>query len=367
MSGLANFIATTAPKNTENDGDEPPPLVDRDHNEPRSLLEAMGTGGDDKETLDDDEEKRLEEMFRTMDENSPFSGLTAKELGKLGNTDCTVLWDAVGRRDPTEVSRVARLTRDINHKFADYNNMTCLHKAVTYGPDVMPVPDCLRMVYAIVSNERCDLDAIDDDGATALHLAASSGGCWPAVMVLLEAGADAHMSDRDDLTPLHAAASSGHAPVVDALLARGADPKAASSEGWTVLHAAASEGKIDVIDVIMKAISSTAKSDDGDVPIIEIDGSTGMHLFDPVDSDGLSPLLVACCFGHLNCARKLLEVGADPTRKDSKGKSAVDLADWHSGREVEVAALLKDFSVASSSDSDSLSAIPIASATSDGE
>ena len=53
---------------------------------------------------------------------------------------------------------------------------------------VMPVADCLSMVHSILAHTAVELDALDEDGATPLHLAASSDGCWPAVEVLLDAG-----------------------------------------------------------------------------------------------------------------------------------------------------------------------------------
>jgi ankyrin repeat protein len=52
----------------------------------------------------------------------------------------------------------------------------------------MPVADCLSMVHSILAHTAVELDALDEDGATPLHLAASSDGCWPAVEVLLDAG-----------------------------------------------------------------------------------------------------------------------------------------------------------------------------------
>jgi hypothetical protein len=158
MSGLADLITSQQSSSsfTPPGEEEPPPLLERSDDSssstaPASLLAAMHGGGigggggggvvgaNNGDNLappapPSEEDLKLEAMFRTMDANSPYSGMTAKELGKLGNTDATVLWDALGRRDPDEVSRVARLTRDINHKFGDYNQMTCLHKAVSYGP-----------------------------------------------------------------------------------------------------------------------------------------------------------------------------------------------------------------------------------------
>jgi ankyrin repeat protein len=188
---------------------------------------------------------------------------------------------------------------------------------------------------------------------------------------VFDAGADLGIADTDGLTPLHAAAAAGHETVVGLLLGRGADAAAATPEGWTVLHAAASVGVEAILDTILAAVEAGAGAaaaagseggageedeDEEDGPKIEDveeneaggsgngsgSSNNNHNPFDPVDGDGLTPFLVACSFGHLDCARRLLAVGADPTRKDSQGKSATDLADWHSGMDAEVAEVIRE-------------------------
>ncbi|KAF3007133.1 hypothetical protein E8E15_001879 [Penicillium rubens] len=65
-----------------------------------------------------------------------------------------------------------------------------------------------------------DVDAVDHQGRTALHLAAASGNL-PAVKLLLDKNTiDCGALDQRNSTPLHAAAMGGHLAVVDLLLRR---------------------------------------------------------------------------------------------------------------------------------------------------
>jgi uncharacterized protein len=75
----------------------------------------------------------------------------------------------------------------------------------------------------------------DDDGNTALALAASAGKT-DAVDVLLSAGADVNTENRQGERPVMLAAVRGHADIVDRLLRRGADVNATtkSCAFWSI-------------------------------------------------------------------------------------------------------------------------------------
>ena len=47
---------------------------------------------------------------------------------------------------------------------------------------------------------------------------------------------------------------------------------------------------------------------------------------DPVDDHGQTPLMLAASHGDVACVRLLLEAGADPTRSDEEGKTAINHA-----------------------------------------
>jgi signal recognition particle protein len=77
-----------------------------------------------------------------------------------------------------------------------------------------------------------DVDAVDENGRTALQFAAGLGS-ERCVRLLVEAGADVNSRDPDGLTPLHMATGYARENAVSALIELGADPEACDSRGRT--------------------------------------------------------------------------------------------------------------------------------------
>lgn len=71
----------------------------------------------------------------------------------------------------------------------------------------------LRCVPQFLIHKNVDLDARDNDGVTALHLASAQRDERAVVQALLEAGARPNSTDMNDEMPLHWAASSGRTEV----------------------------------------------------------------------------------------------------------------------------------------------------------
>jgi len=93
-------------------------------------------------------------------------------------------------------------------------------------------------VERILAGRPSLADAINDQGTSSLHVAAERGHAR-VVDVLLDAGLDPNLRDRQGRTPLHRADSSAAAcPATERLLARGAEVNARDDRGWTPLHAA---------------------------------------------------------------------------------------------------------------------------------
>ena len=113
------------------------------------------------------------------------------------------------------------------------------------APQALPALD--TGTYAKAADEEADVNAIiNDDGETALHVAARKGHT-DKVRELLKTGADVNAWDKHRVTALHRAAWKGHTDTVRELLKNGADVNARDKYGQTALHRAAYRGHIDTL------------------------------------------------------------------------------------------------------------------------
>ncbi|KAI5083084.1 hypothetical protein GOP47_0002827 [Adiantum capillus-veneris] len=99
----------------------------------------------------------------------------------------------------------------------------------------------------LLTDEARDVDAVDENGRTALLFAAGIGSD-KCIQALVEAGADVDGQDPDGLTPLHMATGYARQSCVAALVELGADPELADSKGRTPITLAQ-----ELIDRIPKA------------------------------------------------------------------------------------------------------------------
>ena len=96
-----------------------------------------------------------------------------------------------------------------------------------------------------------DVNTTDEDGTTALHVAASAGQ-FEVVELLLEAKACVHMEDADGACALVLACQEGHASCVKVLLAGGADPLA-ECNGASALAEASLSGSSQCVELLEAA------------------------------------------------------------------------------------------------------------------
>lgn len=85
---------------------------------------------------------------------------------------------------------------------------------------------------------------------TGLH-AAADGGFLACVHVLVQAGTQLDVLDRNQLSPLMLAATNGKADIVRYLMRIGADVTLKGEDGMTALHMAAKSGHLDVCKIIL--------------------------------------------------------------------------------------------------------------------
>jgi ankyrin repeat protein len=189
-----------------------------------------------------------------------------------------------------------------------------------------------------------DVDQRGAGGLTAL-MAAVRSGQTDAVRVLIDAGAAPDLADKSGLTALGYAARGGHPAAVEVLLKAGAKPNHADERGVTVLMEAVRSGNLAVVDCLLEAGADTAP--------VTASGSTLLHFaanasedvmrrvlavgleIDAPDGRGLTPAMIAARHGRLELLQLLEGAGADLTRADAEGKTALD----HSRRTKEWAVI----------------------------
>jgi uncharacterized protein len=111
-----------------------------------------------------------------------------------------------------------------------------------------------REVVALFIKAGIDINAKEEDGRTALLIAAEKGDVGMAAL-LADNGADVNARDVDGYTALMYAAYKGNLDLADFLLKHGADVHAKDKDGWTALRFALLQGKTQVAELLKKQAS----------------------------------------------------------------------------------------------------------------
>ena len=134
------------------------------------------------------------------------------------------------------------------------------------------------------------VDTPQEDGCTALWLAAEAGAA-KTVAVLLQFNANPQAPKiLGHITPMYIAAQNGHAEVVDLLLGAGADPNVPKDTGATPLFIASQQNFPQIVRSLL------------------LSGAT----VSAVTKQGISPLMIASFQGNVQVIKQLLAAGADP-------------------------------------------------------
>jgi ankyrin repeat protein len=247
------------------------------------------------------------------------------------------LADAAERIDRATVRALVAQKADVNAVQDD--GMTALAWAA-YHDDL----ETARLLVGAGANVK----AANRYGVTSLSLACTNGN-EAMVRLLLEAGADPNTTLPGNETVLMTAARTGRLGPVKALLARGADVNARERKGQTALMWAAAEGHAAVVEALL-----TAGADfrtplasgftplffavrEGRADVVKVLLAAGADVNEAMAPKriasgkaprrGTSSLVLAVENGHFELAVALLEAGADPNDQRS-GFTALHAMSW---------------------------------------
>ena len=186
-----------------------------------------------------------------------------------------------------------------------------------------------------------DVDRRDENGATALMLAAKEGNDW-AVRQLLAAGADANARDNDGWTALmYAVRYQNASGIISLLHDGGASIRVRNAHNSTpLLLAAAHSRNPDILTFLLRDRSGAeeevfnafmlAIGDEASTPAAKMEKlNVFLKKGVPVNGyfRGMTPLMYACKYNSSSLAAMfLMEKGADTSAIGEEGKTALDYA-----------------------------------------
>lgn len=145
----------------------------------------------------------------------------------------------------------------------------------------------------------CNVNAVHDNKVTALMYAAASGHVNAMKMLIEKGKANLDIKHTNGGTALLEAASGGMHDAIQVLVESGAEVDFADDDGVTPLMAIASQGNVKAQTVILEALRKTKTSEEL------------MEHINMLSYSGGSSVMFAAAGGHVECAKQLMEFGAD--------------------------------------------------------
>ena len=191
------------------------------------------------------------------------------------------------------------LQNNVEVEAKENDGFTALHLAARCG--------CDTAVEFLIQQLRADRNAESGDGKTALHLACAGGHDSTVELLIQELGADVNAESRDGRNALHLACAGGHDFAVALLIRQlGVKVNAKSRDGKTALHLACAGGHDSTVELLIQELGADMNAQSGD-------GRNALHF--------------ACVGGYDSTVALLIrQLGAEVNAESGDGKTAVQLA-----------------------------------------
>ena len=279
-----------------------------------------------------------------------------QDLEEEGMGGWTLLFIAVRRGDPEIVRLLLRASANPGHR--DDKNMTALHYALIAPAKGRPPENMLEIVNLLLLGDMSLVNVQDQDGKTPLHYFALlysdreirrqiQGDLkdMPRLFsILLHAGADLSIRDKDGNTALHDAVLGDDEETALLLVQAGADVDAVNNEGVTPFCFASLMGLPRVVSALLER---------GANPNVRMEGITPLHMATGITLTDRKPSGEWESFGEmltrtgrdgtdfLKVTKTLVEAGAEVNALRNKGKKSTPLDMAESCGNTMVAEYLK--------------------------
>eukprot|EP01103_Thecamoeba_quadrilineata_P002806 TRINITY_DN1267_c0_g1_i1.p1 TRINITY_DN1267_c0_g1~~TRINITY_DN1267_c0_g1_i1.p1 ORF type:complete len:757 (+),score=148.79 TRINITY_DN1267_c0_g1_i1:340-2271(+) len=195
------------------------------------------------------------------------------------------------------------LEKGVRTEARDYGtNTTALQRACVDG-DV----ECVELLLKY----GADVHARDGEGVTCLHCAVKSGNPRCVAALIDQHNFPVDIVDARRRTALFWAATEGQRDIITTLLDRSANSTLADSAGMTPLMVACARGYVECTQDLASRLSAAAQS------------------LDSCSSIGMTALHYAAMCGSVDCVSVLINAGADVAVRDANGETPYELALAH--------------------------------------
>lgn len=190
-------------------------------------------------------------------------------------------------------------------------------------------------VRKIIQEEKIDVDATDNLGNSALHIASGSGSV-EVCRLLISLGAKMDLRNRNGLTPFHLSIRHNQFEAFILFIESRADVHVGNVDGITPLHMAAKYGRKEFMIQLLSYVQNVNPPDIwGQTPlhysVLQKDAESAELLLHKgakmeKDNTGMTPLLSAASVGATKSVQVLLKFGASLHDTSRSGKTALHLA-----------------------------------------